>query len=153
MSAPTQRQALAFVAGRWPQAVDVRSRALKLAEEAGEVIGAVVKIGEGRRTLDDLATELAQLNLCAMALAEAAGIDLEAATATEYARALAPRAPTDADLDALAGALVPRLNALADLDPTNPEHPERPAPTNGGRLQCQRCTKPLSGHTIRGGCP
>lgn len=78
-----QADMLAWVAERrW--AIDMESRALKLAEEAGEVVGAVVKIPEGRKQRSDLAIELAQLVLCAKALAEASGIDLDAAVSSEW---------------------------------------------------------------------
>ena len=84
MTIPTQAEVLEWTRARWPNHCDPRSRALKLGEEAGEVLGAVVKMSEGRKTLSDLATELAQLRLCAMALAESAGIDLDKATAAEW---------------------------------------------------------------------
>jgi len=83
---PTQAQTLEWVRRQWPGHTDPRSRALKLGEEAGEVLGAVVKMDEGRKTLADLAMELAQLVICAMALAESAGIDLEQAIAAEWER-------------------------------------------------------------------
>lgn len=79
-----QADVLAWAAKRWPDGVDVQSRALKLAEEAGEVIGAVVKMPEGRKSKADLAIELAQLVMCAKGLAEAAGIDLDAAVSSEW---------------------------------------------------------------------
>lgn len=83
-SAPRQADVLAWVMTRWPNAADPRSRALKLAEEAGEVVGAVVKMGEGRKTKSDLGFELAQLVLCSMALAESADIDLGEYVAAEW---------------------------------------------------------------------
>lgn len=78
---PSQQEVLSWVYERWPHAADPRSRALKLAEEAGEVVGAVVKMGEGRKSKHDLGLETAQLVLCAMALAASAGFDLD-----EYVR-------------------------------------------------------------------
>lgn len=83
---PTQAQTLAWVRERWPDRTDPMWRALKLGEEAGEVQGAVVKMGEGRATLADLMTETAQLVICAMALAESAGFDLQLAIAAEWQR-------------------------------------------------------------------
>lgn len=87
MAYPSQRDAFEYVRERWPWATDPQSRALKLGEEAGEVQGAVIKMSEGRKTLADLQMELAQLVLCAMALAESAGFDLQEALGREYERA------------------------------------------------------------------
>lgn len=84
---PTQTDAYFFVHERWPWATDPKSRALKLGEEAGEVQGAVIKMSEGRKDLDDLRQETAQLVLCTMALAESCGFDLWEAVAEEYERA------------------------------------------------------------------
>ena len=52
-------------------------------------MGAFVKMGDGtgRKTLADLAQETAQLVICAMALAEAAGFDLETEIEDEWWRA------------------------------------------------------------------
>lgn len=86
LAMPTQAQTLEWMRRRWPERTDPIWRALKLGEEAGEVQGAVIKMDEGRKTLADLSTETAQLVICAMALAESAGFDLEAAIATEWAR-------------------------------------------------------------------
>lgn len=86
MRLPTQKQTLDWVRERFPTRCDPDSRALKLGEEAGEVQGAVIKMGEGRKTLADLATETAQLVICAMALAESAGFDLNAAIEAEWER-------------------------------------------------------------------
>lgn len=55
-------------------------RADKVAEEAGEVMGAVTKCyydGTDRKTPDDIAKETAQLVMCAYALAESVGFDLD----------------------------------------------------------------------------
>lgn len=82
---PSQADALAWVRNKhWPTTPE--ARALKMAEEAGEVCGAVTKIPEGRKTIDDLRMELAQLVLCAMTVAEASMIDLWDAVAEEWAR-------------------------------------------------------------------
>lgn len=82
---PTQAQMLAFVAERWPDRCGPDHRAMKVAEEAGEVVGAVVKMSEGRKTKADVAQETAQLVMVAMALAESVGFDLAAAIADEWA--------------------------------------------------------------------
>ena len=81
---PTQAQTLEWVRERFPGRDDPERRALKLGEEAGEVLGAVIKIGEGRKTKDDLARELAQVVICAMALAESAEINLDSAIRAEW---------------------------------------------------------------------
>lgn len=73
---PSQQEVLAWTRQRWPDKCDPVSRAMKVGEEAGEVIGAVVKMNEGRKTKADLAFECAQLVLCVQALAESAGFDL-----------------------------------------------------------------------------
>lgn len=83
---PSQEQTLAWVAEKWPDRTDPIWRAGKLCEEAGEVMGAVIKMDEGRKTLDDLRMELAQVVICAMALAESAGIGLFPAVQAEYLR-------------------------------------------------------------------
>lgn len=66
--------------------LDPQGRAMKLGEEAGEVLGAVVKMAEGRKSVHDLAQETAQLVICALALAQSAGFDLEGAIADEWDR-------------------------------------------------------------------
>jgi NTP pyrophosphatase (non-canonical NTP hydrolase) len=83
---PTQKDTLDFVRERWPHLVDVQSRLNKLGEEYGEVVGAFVKMhdGTGRKSLADLAQETAQMVICAMALAEAAGFDLDEEIADEW---------------------------------------------------------------------
>lgn len=86
-SMPDQAQTLAWVAERWPDRTALIWRAAKLGEEAGEVLGAVIKMDEGRKTLADLRMEVAQVVICAMALAESAGFDLFTAIADEYERA------------------------------------------------------------------
>lgn len=90
---PSQADVLGWVRRHYPSNTDPASRALKLGEEAGEVQGAVIKMAEGRKTIEDLRTELAQLVLCAMGLAESAGTGLWAAVASEWARALRAEHP------------------------------------------------------------
>lgn len=88
MTMPTQRQTLEWVAERWPDHCTPAWRAVKLAEEAGEVCGAVIKSSEGvdRKTAEDVAQETAQLVICAMALAETVGFNLFAEVEKEYRR-------------------------------------------------------------------
>ena len=81
---PFQADVLAWARERWPDRCDPVNRALKVGEEAGEVLGAVVRMGEGRGSKAHLAQELAQLALCTMALAEAADIDLPFAVSAEW---------------------------------------------------------------------
>lgn len=83
---PSQADVLDWCA-RHGYATDMASRAMKLTEEAGEVMGAVIKIPEGRKTLTDLGQELAQLTICAMTVAEAAELDLDTEIAVEWKRA------------------------------------------------------------------
>lgn len=82
---PSSDEVLRWVRERWPDHCDPTWRAMKLAEEAGEVVGAVVKMAEGRKTKADLATEMAQLVMCVLGLAAAADIDLDVAVRNEWA--------------------------------------------------------------------
>lgn len=84
MAQPTNDEVLAWVRERWPHRCDLTNRAMKLGEEAGEVIGAVVRIEEGRGSTDHLAKELAQLVMCIKGIAAIAGIDVETAVANEW---------------------------------------------------------------------
>lgn len=79
-SLPTQAQTLAW--RRWKgYRTDLDACVMKLAEEAGEVVAAVLKMQEERPGFDKdhLALELAQAAICCMGAAEAAGIDLDSA--------------------------------------------------------------------------
>lgn len=66
---------------------------------------------------------------------------------------------TDEILDALAAALVPRLEAISvaayhgDLRPPAPTDQARPNGTGRGVLICGRCDQPIAQHSISGGCP
>lgn len=84
----TQAQVLAWVEERWPDRTTPIWRAAKLCEEAGEVMGAVIKSGEtpARKTEADIAQETAQLVICAMGVAESVGFDLWAEVADEFTR-------------------------------------------------------------------
>lgn len=85
---PTQAQVLAWRRKRWPHLVAPEWCGVKLAEEAGEVNGAITKTaeGEGRKDDADTAQETAQTVIVAMALAESVGFDLWGEVAKEYAR-------------------------------------------------------------------
>lgn len=71
---------------RWPiTAADDRVIGAKLAEEVGEVCGALVKIAEGRRTLTDLADEMGDALIALSALAGRHGWTLENLRAARWA--------------------------------------------------------------------
>jgi NTP pyrophosphatase (non-canonical NTP hydrolase) len=89
---PTQAQVLAWAAERWPDRTTPVWRAAKLCEEAGEVMGAVIKVGEGRKTNADVAQETAQAVICCMGVAESVGFDVWAEVAAEWARIGVPAA-------------------------------------------------------------
>lgn len=54
------------------------------AEEAGEILGAVLKSELGLKPVSEIAVETAQTVLCAMSLAESVGFDLWAAVAADW---------------------------------------------------------------------
>lgn len=58
---------------------------LKFAEEAGEVAGALVKIEEGRLTLDDLAGEIGDATICLARICTMAGLDYSTVVAERWA--------------------------------------------------------------------
>jgi phosphoribosyl-ATP pyrophosphohydrolase len=62
---------------RWPMNKTVDRSAMKVAEEAGEVVGAAVKMAEGRASMWNLATEAADTVIALYGLAHAAGFDLD----------------------------------------------------------------------------
>lgn len=82
---PSDAEVLAWVRARWPERCSLDARAIKLAEEAGEVVGAAVRLGEGRGSTAHLAKELAQLVMCIKGVAAVAGIDVEEAVRAEWA--------------------------------------------------------------------
>ena len=88
MSLPTQADVLAWTADRWPDHVTPTWRAMKLGEETGEVLGAVIKSSEGvgGKSSDDIRVETAQVVICAMALAESVGFDIWRAVEAEWER-------------------------------------------------------------------
>lgn len=63
---------------RWPEKADVRIVGAKLAEEAGEVCGALIKRAEGRRTDDDVLDELGDVAIVLTVLAARLGHSIEA---------------------------------------------------------------------------
>jgi len=69
---------------RWPMTATVERTAMKVGEEAGEVLGAVIKCGEGRRTVEDVANELADVLITACACADLHGIDLQDAVSRRW---------------------------------------------------------------------
>lgn len=81
---PTQAQVLAWVAERWPDHTQPVWRAMKMGEEAGEVLGAVVKSELGLKPASQIAVETAQTVLCAMSLAESVGFDLWEAIVADW---------------------------------------------------------------------
>ena len=85
-----QAEVLEWVADRWPDYTEPIWRAVKVGEEAGEVLGAIIKSqeGVGGKNISDVAQETAQLVLCAMALAESCGFDLNAEIEAEWERCL-----------------------------------------------------------------
>lgn len=83
---PTQAEIMGWVRIKFPTKTSAVHRAMKLGEEAGEVLGAVTKMDEGRKTKADLGQELAQAVICCMGLAEAVGIDLDQEVRQEWAR-------------------------------------------------------------------
>lgn len=81
---PRQAEVLAWVAARWPEYTSVEWRAMKVGEEGGEVLGAVIKASLGLKPRSEIAVESAQTVVCLMALAEAEGFDLWAAVREEW---------------------------------------------------------------------
>lgn len=76
MSLPTQAEVLEWVAARWPDMTTTEWRAIKVGEESGEVLGAVIKAALGLKPRSEIGVEAAQTVLCLMALAAAEGFDL-----------------------------------------------------------------------------
>jgi NTP pyrophosphatase (non-canonical NTP hydrolase) len=83
---PPQKAALDFVRDRWPATTAPLWRAAKVAEEAGEVVGAVIKADQrlSGKTMDDVAKERAQVIICCLGLAESCGFDLVAEVWREW---------------------------------------------------------------------
>ena len=64
----------AHVSRRWPSSTPFIQCA-KVAEEAGEVVGAAIKLDEGRRGEQDVLDELADTIIAAMCAIQARGAD------------------------------------------------------------------------------
>lgn len=64
----------AHVSRRWPMSTPF-TQCAKVAEEAGEVVGAAIKLNEGRRTEQDLLDELADAILATICAIQARGAD------------------------------------------------------------------------------
>lgn len=76
----------------FPEMDLVHERTMKLAEESGEAVGAVLRyLNMTRRTgtLYDVAEELADVVICAMTLAEALGLNLEYAVHAKSEKVMA----------------------------------------------------------------
>lgn len=61
------------------------TRALKVSEETGELAGAVVKMNEGRRSLDDVRGEWGDVLITLLVLADHLGFDPDEALAERWA--------------------------------------------------------------------
>ena len=75
----------------YPSATSLLASAAKVGEEAGEVLGAAVKISEGRATLADLEDEMADVAIALAGFAGMLGIDLEAAVGRRWVHDVALR--------------------------------------------------------------
>ena len=71
----TPAQVWEWAAKKYPTNSTVDRRLMKLAEEVGELNGAVIKRDEGRKTDADVAVELGDAVICLWAVAEALGLD------------------------------------------------------------------------------
>lgn len=69
---------------RWPQHGNSISKALKVAEEAGEVAGAVIKRAEGRKTLMDIANEIGDTVIALAGLCETLDIPFGVAVGARW---------------------------------------------------------------------
>lgn len=120
---PTQTQIMEWVRIKFPTKTSVVHRAMKLGEEAGEVLGAVTKMDEGRKTKADLGQELAQAVICCMGVAEAAGIDLDQEVRREWDRAGRPVldvAPKHSCTPGLIGSAYGCPVCMPETSPTEP---------------------------------
>lgn len=134
-----QTAVLAWVRERWPDYCDPVWRAMKIGEEAGEVLGAVVKSqeGVGGKTIDDVAKETAQLVMCAYGLAEAAGFDLDEYLDAEWADmqtrvwpgdrpdGTEPISPTGQPGPGVSGGDITRMAGVDENGDLGPESPVR----------------------------
>lgn len=81
----TEKEILAFCVERWGEK-DLSDIALELCEESGEVAGAVVKLPEGRATLEDLDDEIGDVLIVLSQIAARRGTTLEELRANRFAR-------------------------------------------------------------------
>ncbi|CAM3740418.1 pyrophosphohydrolase domain-containing protein [Tsukamurella ocularis] len=72
------------ISQRWPSS-EPFSQAAKVAEEAGEVVGAAIKEREGRRTVDDVLDELADTIIAAMGAIQARGCNVSRVVTNRWA--------------------------------------------------------------------
>lgn len=82
---PSDAEVLAWVRARWPHRAHADARAMKLAEEAGEVVGQVTRVIEGRGSVEAIAKEMAQTVMCLKGLAAIYDIDIDSAVRDEWA--------------------------------------------------------------------
>ena len=76
MSAPREQTISEWHDKKWPEKDD-RHVAAKLAEETGEVCGALIKLVEGRRSIDDVKDEIGDVLIVLSVLAGRHGWTLE----------------------------------------------------------------------------
>lgn len=70
---------------RWPMTATRERATLKLGEEAGELLGAVVKLEEGRRTPQDVRDEIGDVLIALASVADLHGFDLHDCVAQRWA--------------------------------------------------------------------
>lgn len=75
----------AHISQRWPASTPF-TQCAKVAEEAGEVVGAAIKHREGRRTVDDIRVELADVVIAATGAMQALGADPARVVALRWAK-------------------------------------------------------------------
>lgn len=80
-----QQQVAVWQAETFPDHQHPLVKAGKVAEEAGEVVGAVIKVLDGRRRVEDVAAEAAEVVVCLLGLAESLGFDLDVAVQEQWA--------------------------------------------------------------------
>jgi NTP pyrophosphatase (non-canonical NTP hydrolase) len=70
---------------RWPEKADDRIVGAKLAEETGEVCGALIKYAEGRRDVLDVLDELGDVAIVLTVLAQRHGFTVDELRARRFA--------------------------------------------------------------------
>lgn len=81
----TDADIVAWHDAKWPEKGDNRVVAAKLAEECGEVCGAVIKQAEGRRTTADVLDEIGDALIVLTVLSERYGYAIAEARARRFA--------------------------------------------------------------------